>query len=229
MFYNSWIAKKIKWDIFDRFKNQRKGTKKEKLQKVKEKSNAVRGSPCDLIGSAAQDIKVKAGRKSRNLWFQNASSKAHCLVWHHLVMLFLNTLRSFDLMKHLKFSLYRQDIFNCMDNLFSVRPKLAKLWSVKKDMPILPRSPLMIDILNIHEDVIRWKHFPRYWPFVRGIHRSPVNSPHKGQWEIWCFLGLCLNKRLSKQSGRRWFEMPSRALWRHCGNVLKNARGPYPW
>ena len=20
------------------------------------------------------------------------------------------------------------------------------------------------------------------WPFVRGIHRSPVNSPHKGQW-----------------------------------------------
>ena len=26
------------------------------------------------------------------------------------------------------------------------------------------------------------KHFPRYWPFVRGIHRSPVNSPYKGQW-----------------------------------------------
>ena len=28
----------------------------------------------------------------------------------------------------------------------------------------------------------KWKHFPRYWPFVRGIHRSPVNSPHKCQW-----------------------------------------------
>ena len=31
-----------------------------------------------------------------------------------------------------------------------------------------------------------WRHqmetFPRYWPFVRGIHRSPVNSLHKGQW-----------------------------------------------
>ena len=24
--------------------------------------------------------------------------------------------------------------------------------------------------------------FPRYWPFVRGIHRAPVNSPHKDQW-----------------------------------------------
>ena len=33
----------------------------------------------------------------------------------------------------------------------------------------------------LHDDVIKWKHFPRYWPFVRGIHRSPVNSPHKGQ------------------------------------------------
>ena len=33
-----------------------------------------------------------------------------------------------------------------------------------------------------HHNVIKWKYFPRYWPFVRGIHRSPVNSPHKGQW-----------------------------------------------
>ena len=33
-----------------------------------------------------------------------------------------------------------------------------------------------------HDDVIKWKPFPCYWPFVRGIHRSPVNSPHKGQW-----------------------------------------------
>ena len=34
----------------------------------------------------------------------------------------------------------------------------------------------------LHDDVIKWKHFPRYRPFVRGIHRSPVNSPRKGQW-----------------------------------------------
>ena len=26
------------------------------------------------------------------------------------------------------------------------------------------------------------ENFPRYWPFVRGIHRSPVNFRHKGQW-----------------------------------------------
>ena len=33
-----------------------------------------------------------------------------------------------------------------------------------------------------HDDVIKWQHFSRYWPLVQGIHRSLVNSPHKGQW-----------------------------------------------
>ena len=35
---------------------------------------------------------------------------------------------------------------------------------------------------SLHDDVIKWKHFPRHWPFVRGLNWSPVNSPHKGQW-----------------------------------------------
>ena len=45
----------------------------------------------------------------------------------------------------------------------------------------------------MHDDVIKWKHFPRYWPFVRGIHRSPVNSPHtKGQWRgALVFSSIC--------------------------------------
>ena len=43
-------------------------------------------------------------------------------------------------------------------------------------------SNSVCDVTIWHDDVIKWKHFPRYWPFVRGIHRSPVNSPHKGQW-----------------------------------------------
>ena len=38
-----------------------------------------------------------------------------------------------------------------------------------------------IVMASVHDEVIKWKNFPRYWPFVRGIHRSPVNSPHKGQ------------------------------------------------
>ena len=41
----------------------------------------------------------------------------------------------------------------------------------------------------IHDDVIKWKHFRRYWPFVWGIHWPPVNSPHKaGDAELFMFL-----------------------------------------
>ena len=55
---------------------------------------------------------------------------------------------------------------------------------------LLSSSPVQIQLsydIIIHtymllDDVIKLKHFPRYWPFVRGLHRSPVNSPHKGQW-----------------------------------------------
>ena len=36
--------------------------------------------------------------------------------------------------------------------------------------------------IKIRDDVITWKHFPRYWSFVWGIHRSPLNSSNIGQW-----------------------------------------------
>ena len=42
--------------------------------------------------------------------------------------------------------------------------------------------PVMIWYSRSIDDASKWKHFSRYWPFVRGIHRSPVNSLHKGQW-----------------------------------------------
>ena len=47
-----------------------------------------------------------------------------------------------------------------------------------------------MSISMMHDDVIKWKHFPRNWPFVRGIHRSPVNSPHKGQWRAALMFSL---------------------------------------
>ena len=54
----------------------------------------------------------------------------------------------------------------------------------------------------LHDDVIKCKHFLRYWPFVREIHRSPVNSPHKGKWRgalmfslIWPWTNGWVNNR----------------------------------
>ena len=53
---------------------------------------------------------------------------------------------------------------------------------IKKQKPLLVLVWRMFISARFHDDVIKWKHFPRYWHFLRGIHRSPVNSPHKGQW-----------------------------------------------
>ena len=55
-----------------------------------------------------------------------------------------------------------------------------------------------------HDDVIKWKNFPRYWPFVRGLD---------------VFFDLRLNKRLSKQSSVWWFETLLHSLWRHRNEV----------
>ena len=40
-----------------------------------------------------------------------------------------------------------------------------------------------------HDDVIKWKHFPRNWPFVRGIHRSRwIPHTKASDAELWCLL-----------------------------------------
>ena len=73
-----------------------------------------------------------------------------------------------------------------------------------------------------HDDVIKWQYFPRYWPFVRGIHRSRwIPHTKASDAELWCFFDLRLNKRLNKQSRGWWFETLSRIFWRH-----RNAHRP---
>ena len=59
-----------------------------------------------------------------------------------------------------------------------------------------------------------WHHQMETFSALLTIHRSPVNSPHKGQWR-GCFFVICA---LNKQSWGWWFETPSRSLWRHCNN-----------
>ena len=69
-----------------------------------------------------------------------------------------------------------------------------------------------------HDDVIRWKHFPRHWPFAWGIHRqiltwwrhqmetfsailaicagNSLNSLHKGPWR-WALLFSLIRTRIN--------------------------------
>ena len=79
---------------------------------------------------------------------------------------------------------------------------------------------------RVHDDVIKCKHFPRYWPFVRGIPGEfPTQRPVTRSFDF--FFDLRLNKRLSKQSWGWWFETLSRPLRRHRNETTIGH--PYPW
>ena len=85
---------------------------------------------------------------------------------------------------------------------------------------VYPRHRLNVDLTTgttgshlsesyTHDDVIKWKHFTRCWPFGRGIHRSPVNSPLKGQWRkalmfslICAWINVWANNREAGDLGR---------------------------
>ena len=69
-------------------------------------------------------------------------------------------------------------------------------------------------------DVIKWKHFPRYRPLVRGIRGSPVNSPHKGQWRRALMFSLIC--AWTNGWANHWDAGDSirhHSLWRHCNDT----------
>ena len=93
-------------------------------------------------------------------------------------------------------------------------------WSLLADGPYLSNR-WMFSIAD-HGDVMKWRHFARYWPFVRGIHHRvpgefPAQRPVTRSFDV--SFDLLLNKRLSKQSWGWWFETLSCPLWRHCNVV----------
>ena len=85
---------------------------------------------------------------------------------------------------------------------------LGRLWTKWGSKPQLCRKqavlewPTMYDFGNGYmwiltfqsqwysdDDVIKWKHFPRYWPFVREftVHRWILHTMSSDE-EHWCFL-----------------------------------------
>ena len=93
--------------------------------------------------------------------------------------------------------------------------------SLSQDLTQLQDWNLYHFLGTMHGDVIKWKHFPRYWPFVRGIHRSPVNSPHKGRWRgalmfalIWAWINGWINNH---EAGN--LRLNRGPLWRHSNGT----------
>ena len=68
-------------------------------------------------------------------------------------------------------------------------------------------SQVHLSVLCDHDDVLKWEHFPRYWPFVRGICRSSVVPRTKASnTELWLFL-RCTPEQTAEQT----VEMP--VIW----------------
>ena len=88
---------------------------------------------------------------------------------------------------------------------------------------------------KINDDVIKWKQFPRYWPFVWGIHRSPVNSPHKGQWRgalmftlICAWINGWVNNREAGDLRRHRAHFDVSIMWPHSYVTALYFEGSWP-
>ena len=87
---------------------------------------------------------------------------------------------------------FPDDIFNCIFLVLSLNAisQIGFLYNTSVKYTVRDYFWLLVSISRmptdeidtVHDDVIKRKHFPRYWPFVRGIHRFPANSPHERQW-----------------------------------------------
>ena len=100
--------------------------------------------------------------------------------------------------------------------------KVLDYWSFIRD------SLRSVDFIH-HDDVMKWKHFPRYGPLIgeyTGPGEFPAQRPVTRSFEV--FFDLRLNKRLGKQSWGWWFEMPSFPLWRHCNHKWWKIQKAFP-
>ena len=123
------------------------------------------GDACDE--NVHHDLKISSVLKMSNffnralIWHQ--MWKDHMQIIHQIIYSIIvtqiMTSQDDDLVGHL------YSFINEISTFFIITLKRMKTWSS-----------------HFHDDVIKWKHFPRYWPFVWGIHRSP----HKGHSpEAW--------------------------------------------
>ena len=125
------------------------------------------------------------------LWAQNKSSEKRLL----RVAIHLNMSILYEQYKLTIICFYRDKIGSYCRHLSTVRWENdgSSLWPIRT-----------------------WRHRVTqagYWPLVRGIHRSPVISPYRGQWRG--ALMFTFNKGLSKQPRCWWFETPTRSSWCH--------------
>ena len=114
-----------------------------------------------------------------------------------------------------------QHIVKLKSNGGSASATLSHFWQ------IIPQTRHHGHTIYKHDDVIKWKHFPRYWPFMRGIHRSPVNSSHKGQWRGALMFSLICTRINGWVSNRETGDL--RRHQAHCDVIVMNLQPHKNW
>ena len=78
------------------------------------------------------------------------------------------------------------------------------------------------DGIGSHDDVIIWRCYSHYWPFVWGIHCSLVVTPHECSvmQSFDVYFCVCLDKLLNKHVICQWFEMPWQWMTTRKGNII---------
>ena len=149
------------------------------------------------------------------------------LAWPPSVNLAPNN--SLDNMKRHCHNKPRHKLKQCVDIWDVLYIKYLLSWNMRKrhwcfecQAVMLQHNDSAYSTDNFHDDVIKWKHFPRYWPYVRGIHRSSVISPHKGQRHgalifslICAWINCLVNNREAGdlRRHRAHYGVTLRALW----------------
>ena len=132
---------------------------------------------------------------------QNKQCKVHAL--------------SYKILKHHSFRILVQRVFANGDEFIcqflyvftgqkKSSPKMRSILLLYNDRHICRIwPPLLVSgdldelwLAPFHDDIIKWKHFRRYWPFVWGSHRSSVDSPHTDQWRralMFSLICACTN------------------------------------
>ena len=128
------------------------------------------------------------------------------------------------------------------DKMCSKRGERQTFWDIlnagyEYQLPVMRQMALFIWMTNIsrksfgpqvestkQNDVIKWKHFPRYWPSVRGFHKGnpqvtgwvPSQRPVTRSF-VFSLISAWTNGWTNNGDAG---ETPSRSLWHHC-NILR--------
>ena len=124
-------------------------------------------------------MEICSGGHLWNLIFASGLIMKHILMWihnHYVTKYIFNVMPNLKKSKHNFCPAMAQWKYAFQPNCsFGVNLGLLLIMMICTGL-------LGVSVSVAHDDIIKWKKFLHYWPFVQGIHRSLVNSPHKGQW-----------------------------------------------